>query len=71
MGEDNKIAVFKDALEEIRGDLEVVRAMETLEYHNRNYLASNVPRRSRERIEVLTKAIETLNSYLKGGGVCA
>ena len=64
----SKIEIPKDALEEILSDVEIVRSIETLEYHDKNFLSGQTNTRSREKINMLTKIIETIsvNLLLKG-----
>jgi len=65
MSEDTKIEVQKDALEEIRDIFEELRAIETLEYHNKNLLALDDPKRSIYKSKRLSQAIEILEHYVQ------
>ena len=58
------INVCKDALAEMFGIAEEIKAIEVLEYHNKNHLALDDPRRSRNKIALLDKILETIGSYL-------
>lgn len=60
-----KIKVEKDAMQEIHGTLEEVRAIETLEYHNKNHLAFDNNKRSIHKIALLNDAIDTVEAYIK------
>lgn len=55
--------VEKKDLDRVYGNLEQVRAIETLEYHNRNHLAFDIPKRAVHRIDLLTEAIEIMHKY--------
>lgn len=66
MSEKNKVLLSKDLLKEIFSTLEEVRAIETLEYQDKNYLSGNNESRSREKIASLTDVIDTLKSAVIG-----
>ena len=59
------ITVDRCGIEEVYSTLEQVLAIETLEYHNMNHLAFNVPRRSTHKRELLQDALDVLGNYVK------
>ena len=65
MEKDDLILVPKGVLEQIHSNLEIVRSVELLEYHDRNHLSWDVPRRCRQRIFTLGESIETIERYIK------
>lgn len=64
MSENETVTVSKDKLIEIFDITEEVRAIETLEYHNKNRLSGNDASRSRKKIELLTEAMNSLSDVL-------
>lgn len=60
MAEKDKITVSRDALKEVVGIIEESRAIQTLEYHDKNRLSGSNESRSRAQIELLTDALNKL-----------
>ena len=60
-----KIEVYKDGIEEVFSILEQVMAIETLEYHNMNHLAFDVPKRNTHKRDLLQSALDVLENYVK------
>lgn len=60
-----KIQVVKTGIEEAFAALEQVRAIETLEYHNMNHLAFDIPKRNTHKRQLLQDAIDILGNYVK------
>jgi len=67
MTEQDTVIMRKDKLKEVHGIIEEARAVQTLEYYNKNRLSKDVATNSRELIDLLTEALDHLNDVLKGG----
>ena len=65
MSEGDKKEVTLDFLKELSGIIEEVRAIEVLEYHNKNHLAFDTPKRSSHKIALLDKAFNILSFHVK------
>lgn len=57
MAEKELVQISKDKLKELFGIIEEVRAIQTLEYHNKNHLSGSNESRSRIQIDLLTEAL--------------
>ena len=65
MSENETVIVSKDKLKEIFGITEEVRAIQTLEYHNKNRLSGSNESRSRKQIDLLTEALCMLSDVIQ------
>ena len=65
MGENDQVIIPKDAIEEIQADIEIVRAIEILEYHDRVHLTGSPGSRYVVKIKTLTKALETIIANIR------
>jgi hypothetical protein len=64
MAENDMVYCFKDKLKEVFEIVEEVRAIQTLEYHNKNHLRGSNESRSREQINLLTESLNLLSDIL-------
>ena len=55
------VEISRDKLTELFGIIEEVKAVETLEYHDKNRLSGNNASRSRDKIDLLSIAINMLS----------
>jgi hypothetical protein len=64
MTESDMVYCRKDKLKEVIGIVEEVRAIETLEYHDKNNLSGNDESRSRNKIDLLTESLLLLSGIM-------
>ena len=64
MAENDRVICSKDKLKEIFGCIEEARAVQTLEYYDKNFLSGNNASRSRAQIDLLTDALNMLSDAL-------
>ena len=64
MSEIETVICSKDKLKEVFGGIEEVRAIQTLEYHNKNHLSGSDEGRSRSQIDLLTEALILLGEVI-------
>ena len=65
MAEIDTVICSKDKLKEVFGIVEEVRAIQTLEYHDKNNLSGNDESRSRRQIDLLTESLILLGEIVR------
>ncbi len=63
-GEEAIVPISKDKVKEVFGTIEMVKAIETLEYHDQNHLRGTVEMRSRVKTSLLTEVLCSLSDCL-------
>lgn len=68
MAEQDTVTISKDKLKEVVGAIEMIRAIEILEYYNKNHLSGNNESRSQIKINLATEVLQHVYSIRQERG---